>query len=157
MSVCGYHPYMGEGLKRFAEGLRLALEQKAKRHGRDMSTHMSFEADEIAILRGFLERRLGESSGRGDQPVEVGFLGIVYICHFLMANPIELAANPERLALEIETNADSLTDFLEKFEDAFEDCPNKISASAKTEYAWNKANEQEAVEHAPRDIRKLIA
>jgi hypothetical protein len=143
MSVCGYHAYMGEGLQRFSEGLRLALQEKAKRKGRDMGQHMSYEADEIAILRAFLETRVAESSGRGDQPESVGFLGIVYICHFLMADPARLAGNPQQLGPEIESNVRRLVDFLIEFEDAFEESPDKISASAKTNFAWDRASKIE--------------
>lgn len=144
MSVCGYHPYMGEGLRRFAEGLKLALKEKAARRGRDLGIHMSHEADEIAILRAFLEKRVSEDSGREDQPTSVGFLGIVYICHFLMANPLRLARNPEQLVPEIDGNAERIVNFLMQFEDAFEECPNKESASAKTNYAWDQSCESEA-------------
>jgi len=87
MTVCGYHPHMGDGLKRFAEGLLLALQEKAKRNQRDMGTQMSREADEIVILRSFLEERVRKADSHNDQPVELAFLGIVYICQFLMADP----------------------------------------------------------------------
>ncbi len=145
MSVCGYHPYMGEGIRRFAEGLKLALKAKAERHGRNLGEHMSREADEIAILRAFLERRVGEDANGGDQPVSLGFLGIVYICYFLMADPVRLARNPSQLEAEIASNADKIIDFLMRFEDAFEQGPDKTSAFAKTNYAWDQCSGREVL------------
>jgi hypothetical protein len=127
---------MGEGLQRFAEGLVMALQEKAKRNDRDMGVHMSHEADEITILRGFLEERLKKADVNHDQPIEAGFLGLVYICHYLMADPVKLASDPKQLAPEIYGNVEKLVEFLKCFEDAFESGPNKSSAVAKTRHAW---------------------
>jgi hypothetical protein len=127
---------MGEGLTRFAEGLLLALREKAQRHHRDMGTHMSREADEIVILQNFLEERVRRAAESDDKPVELGFLGIVYICQYLMADPVRLASQPEQLPEEIHQNGAKLVEFLKTFEDSFEECES-LSSVGKARYAWN--------------------
>lgn len=140
MTVCGYHPYMGEGLARFAEGLLLALKEKAQRHQRDMGTHMAQEADEIVILQNFLEERVRRAAESDDKPVELGFLGIVYICQYLMADPVRLASQPQELPDEIHRNAAKLIEFLKTFEGSFEECES-LSSVGKARYAWNASKQ----------------
>jgi hypothetical protein len=154
MSVCGYHPYMGEGLQRFAEGLKLALKEKAGRRERNLGQHMSYEADEITILRSFLEKQLARDPLQQDQSLTLGFLGLVYICHFLMADPLRLASSPELLDSEIDGNVERLINFLIKFEDGFEECPNKDSALAKTKYAWDLCADYVSQTESPRELAK---
>lgn len=139
MTVCGYHPYMGEGLRRFAEGLFLALQEKANKRGSDMRSHMSREADEIALLRSYLEDRLRRGGNSTEPGQELGFLSIVYLCNFLMGDVVKLAETPDNVEHVINKNADRLVAFLSRFEDAFEESPNKASAVAKTRYAWDVA------------------
>lgn len=57
-----------------------------------------------------------------------------------MDDPVRLGERPEHLGQEIAKKAEELVGFLVAFEDAFDKCPNKISAVARTAFAWREAN-----------------
>lgn len=139
MSICGYHILMGEGLHRFTRGLLLALQEKAASSGRTMGTHLQYEADEIEVLLRFLEAKVGTSEVGGEVPIGRGFLGLVYLCKFLMGDLQNLASKPEELERALAMNVQKLDGFLQEFEAQFAACPLEHSAIAKTLFAWERA------------------
>lgn len=151
MSVCGYHPLMGEGIRTFTKGLQLALETKASRKSRPIHQHLYTEADEIAILKAFVERKRRESGEAPD--ATLGFLGIIYLCHSLMGDLVKLAGEKGDLQQALSIHAEELISFLQTFEDHFEACPHD-SAVAKTQLSWAATQESLSKEPAVKPLRK---
>lgn len=137
MTICGYHPSMGEGIQTFAQGLTAALREKAKRNGLALGDQLSVEKHEIAALSRFLESVLSKSRDQDEANAARGFLGLVYVCRYLMrdlADPSQMQAD---LATYISGNSDRLIDILKTFETEFEsihhDSPDRVQT------AWSAA------------------
>src|ERR1700685_4211363 len=86
MTICGYDHLMGEGLRRFAEGLSAALKNKARQNSRQLREQLFHELDEIHLLTHHLEAVLARATDERELEAARGFLGLVYICRFLMAD-----------------------------------------------------------------------
>ena len=112
---------MGVGILEFSEGLIFALREKSKRLKRNIAEHMRTEADEVFILKNFLESQIAamvpESEARS---AAEAFLGIVYIAQHMMQVPRMVADSESKLAGDIRNRAEQLTDMLIAFEESFE-------------------------------------
>jgi hypothetical protein len=135
MTICGYHPLMGEGLRTFADGLRTALKDKSSANGNDLRSHLFHEADEIEILTTFMEKHIARENGVSKNGEDLGFLGLIYICRSLMGDGIKFAESSENMDEIIMKRVERLIDFLQTFEDEFSNC-SITSSVGKTRAAW---------------------
>lgn len=138
MTFCGYDPLMGEGMRRFGEGLSAALSDKAVRRGRDLGTQLAHELDEIELLTRHLEMTI---SWGGDDGTAQGFLGLAYFCKFLMADLDDIPAMQADMPGFIARRADLLTSILQVFEDKFEESSSD-SVVLRLREAWEAAKRQ---------------
>lgn len=135
MCICGYHPHMGEGLKRFGEGLTAALLKKARDNSRPLGDQLSHEQDEIQLLTQHLESVVSEGGTDEERQAARGFLGIVNICRFLLSDFKEVDVMQGNLASYVDGRADALVGILKTYEDTFEQRPSD-SLVARGRAAW---------------------
>jgi len=127
---------MGEGLRRFAEGLSSALSEKAARNSRPLREQLFHELDEIQLLCRHLEGVVAQANDEQERDAARGFLGIVYMCRFLMADLRHIDDMQDNLGRFIANNADRMIEILKLFEAKFED--NEMSSSVlKARMAWD--------------------
>lgn len=137
MTICGYHHYMGEGLRRFGEGLSAALAEKASLNSRHMRDQLFHELDEIQLLTQHLESVLAHSADDREREAARGFLGLVYVCRFLMADLNNIEEMQSSLSQFIGDNGERLIAILQAFESKFED--TKVPSSViRARAAWNE-------------------
>ena len=120
MTICGYHPKMGEGIGRFAEGLSAALQNKAQRNGLAIADQLAQEKFEINALSNYLEGKLAAHCDGREVNAARGLLGLVYLCRYLMRDLVDIRDIQSNLPEFIRKNGDRLIGILETFEAEFE-------------------------------------
>lgn len=140
MPICGYHPDMGDGLKRFAKGLSAAVLANAEKHKRTLAGQRAQEQDELAIHLGQLEVRITKSTDSQEVRAARAMRGIIDIAKY-MANDFDDPKIEEGLSEYVDAGAARLVQLLENFENAIESRESE-SLVSRSQNAWREAVDQ---------------
>ncbi|HIJ84807.1 MAG: hypothetical protein HW380_2970 [Magnetococcales bacterium] len=151
MSICGYHPKMGDALRVFSDGLVSAVMNKAGTRKTSLGTQLAAEVDEIAALEAFLSRCIANSSTAEERRSAEMLLAVVYLAKAQFGDLDFLIKNPDEFQNQVTKNTLLMDRILREFEDQFEARLN-IPLSDRPRQAWHETIKALEPETAPDSV-----